>query len=207
VERASVDADLGSAGLAEGSGAFYLRQMRRRREHAGAFRAHLELARRHGGMCACALAATTGLMACSTPVNEDAPCSAPIVDIGPTITPTCSTATPPAALGGKYADGTYVLASETFYQSGNCVPGSPVSQTLRVAGSCEEWAGTGAASSDGGANGTLSGSTLFSIQGNQIVGSELNTESFTATATTLTFYFPCGNGVQNCVAGALYTKQ
>ena len=181
--------------------------MRTRRERAGGLRARLELAGRHAGVWACAIAATTDLAACSSPINEDAPCAAPIVDIGPTITPTCSSATPPTALGGTYADGTYVLTAETFYQSANCEPGSSISQTLRVAGSCEEWAGTSAASSDGGANSPTSGSTTFTVQGNQIVGNELATEAFTATAMTVTFYFPCGNGDSSCVAGALYTKQ
>src|SRR5580704_3602626 len=160
--------------------------MRTRREHAGAFRARLELARRLAGMWACALAAGTWLVACSSPINEDAACAAPIVDIGPTITPTCSSATPPTALGGTYADGTFVLTAETYYQSANCVPGSSISQTLRVSGGCEEWAGTSSAGSDGGPNSTTSGSTTFAVQGNEIVGNELATESFTATATTVT---------------------
>jgi hypothetical protein len=129
------------------------------------------------------------------------------MDIGPAITPTCSTATPPRALGGTYAEGTYVLTTETLYQSGDCVPGSPISQTLRVASGCEQWAGTSAANSDGGAPGTTSGSTSFTVQGDQIVGCEIDTESFTATAMTLTFYFPCDNGDPNCVEAAIYTRQ
>jgi hypothetical protein len=109
-------------------------------------------------------------------------------------------------LGGTYADGTYVLTAETLYQSGNCVPGSPVSQTLLVAAGCEQWAGTSGTGSDGGANSTT-GSTTVTVQGNQIVGCELGTESFTATAMTLTLYYPCDSGDPNCVAADVYTKQ
>jgi hypothetical protein len=160
----------------------------------------------------CFLAAATGLAACSSPVSaacsgNGAACNAPITDIGPMVTPTCSTATPPTALGGTYTDGTYALTAETLYQSDACVPGSPVSQTLLVAGGCEQWAGTSATGADGGANSTTSGSSTFAVQGNQIVGCEIDTESFTATAMTLTFYFPCSSGSQNCVAAAVYTKQ
>jgi hypothetical protein len=166
---------------------------------------------RYASVWTCALAAASGLAACSSPVNEacsgNAACGAPIMDIGPAIAPTCSTATPPTALGGAYADGTYVLTAETLYQSGTCAPGSPVSQTLRVASGCEQWAETSATNSDGGANSPTSGSTTYAVQGNQIVGCEIDTESFTATAMTLTFYYPCGGGDPNCVEAAVYTKQ
>jgi hypothetical protein len=119
------------------------------------------------------------------------------------ITPTCSTATPPTAVGGTYADGTYVLTAETYYQSGNCVPGSPSSETLVVAGDCEQWAAI-SPDTDGGVN---SGSATFAVLGDQITGCEITTETFTATATTLTFFYPCGGGDQDCVAVDVYTKR
>jgi hypothetical protein len=114
-------------------------------------------------------------------------------------------------VGGTYADGTYVLTAETYYQSGNCVPDSPSSQTLVVAGDCEKWAATSRTEADGGVNSVMSGSTTFAVQGNQIMGCEIGTdETFTATATNLTFFFPtgsCGGGNQECVAVDVYTKQ
>src|SRR5271154_7275083 len=80
------------------------------------------------GTCALVAVAAMGLAACSSSSSGSADCSgsavacgAPITDVGSAITPMCSTATPPAAVGGTYADGTYVLTAETFYQSGsNC---------------------------------------------------------------------------------------
>ena len=179
-----------------------------------AFRAALDLARRCSGVWSCALAAATCLAGCpggtilpDTPAcSGNTACGAPMTDIGAAITPVCSTATPPTALGGTYADGTYVLTAETLYQSGNCVPGSPVSQTLLVAAGCEQWAGTSGTGSDGGASST-SGATTVTVQGNQIVGCELDTESFTATAMTLTLYHPCDSGDPSCVAADVYTKQ
>src|SRR5580658_539653 len=107
----------------------------------------------------CALVAAIGLVACSSsPSNivgcsgEGLACGAPITDIGSVITPTCSTATPPAAAGGAYADGTYVLTAKTYYESGNCVPDSPSSQTLVVAGDCEAWAAISPTDPDAGVN-------------------------------------------------------
>jgi hypothetical protein len=119
------------------------------------------------------------------------------------ITPTCSTATAPTAVGGTYADGIYALTAETYYQSGNCVPASPSSETLVIVGNCEQWAAI-SPDTDGGLN---SGSTTFAVQGNQITGCEVGTEMFTATATTLTFFYPCGGGDQKCVAVDVYTKR
>jgi hypothetical protein len=110
-------------------------------------------------------------------------------------------------VGGTYADGTYVLTAETYYQSGNCVPDSPSSETLVIAGDCEQWAVTGPTDTDGGVNGAINGSTTFAVQGDQITGCEINAETFTATATTLTFFYPCGGGDQECVAVDVYTKR
>jgi hypothetical protein len=157
----------------------------------------------------CALVAAIGLAACSSAL-DDVGCTGngvacpPITDIGSVITPTCSTATPPTAVGGTYADGTYVLTAETYYQSASCVPGSPSSQTVVVAGGCEAWAAISAADPDAGVN---SGSTTFVTQGNQITGCEIGPETFSATATTLTFFYPCGDGDKECVAVDVYTKR
>jgi hypothetical protein len=157
-----------------------------------------------------ALAATIGLAACSSPsdgpgcVGDGVECGTPVTGNGPVVAPTCSTATPPVALGGTYDDGTYVLTTETLYQSGNCVPPPPVSQTLVIAGDCEEWAATNPTDPDAGVN---SGSTSFVVQGNQMTACGVGTEAFTATATTLTFFYPCGGGDQECVSVDVYAKQ
>jgi hypothetical protein len=157
---------------------------------------------------ACALVAAIALAACSSSSpgpgcsGNGVACGPPITDIGSVITPTCSTATPPAAAGGAYADGTYVLTAKTYYESGNCVPDSPSSQTLVVAGDCEAWAAISPTDPDAGVN---SGSATFVIQGNQITACEVGPEAFTATATTLTFFYPCAG--KDCVAVDVYTKR
>jgi hypothetical protein len=120
------------------------------------------------------------------------------------VAPTCSTAAPPIALGGTYANGTYVLTTQTIYESGTCVPPSPVSQTLVIAGDCEEWAATSPADPDAGVN---SGFTSFVVQGNQITVCGVGTETFTASATALMFFYPCTGGDQGCVAVDAYTKR
>jgi len=153
-----------------------------------------------GGMCSANVPAG---QACNTLQNIASP-----------ITPTCVTDTMPAGTGGTILDGTYVLASQTYYNVSGC-SNVAISETIAISGGCVQLAF--------GDPITGSGSTSFVVQGNNITstttcldlpvdGASLMmdgpTKTFTATPTTFTLFTRNeGMGISNPDRVEVFTKQ
>src|SRR5262245_16882190 len=131
---------------------------------------------------------------CSAGVPPGQACST-LQNIASPITPTCVTGTMPNGAGGTILDGTYVLASQTYYNDGAC-PMTPLSETVVISGGCIQLAFDAS-----GINAT--GSTTFVVQGDSITTTttcldlgvdagpptmDAGTKTFTATATTFTLF-------------------
>lgn len=110
---------------------------------------------------------------------------------------TCLSGTMPTGTGGTIADGTYVLTSQTFYNAGSVCPG-PLAQTLVVTGSCAQVA---TVAYPNGASTNIQGTVSLTTQGSAITlfpqctasasgdfTPELQQGTYTATATSVTFY-------------------
>jgi hypothetical protein len=129
--------------------------------------------------------------ACSAQVPAGSACNA-IVNVGPSVTPTCATGTIPVGTGGTLVDGTYVRTAQTYY---NCVSGQTfpaTNVTFVVAGSCVQVVVT-----EGSVTGTIS--FAAAVQGNQLTptatcgnpaGNVTSPGTFTTDGTTLTLYSP-----------------
>jgi len=137
-----------------------------------------------------------------------------VQNIASPITPTCVTDTMPAGTGGAIVDGTYVLASQTYYNASGCST-VPISETIAVSAGCIQ----------GALGDPIAGSvsTSFVVQGNNITwtltclrlpvdGASLMTDgptkTFTATPTTLTmFTHNEGMGSSNPDRVEVFTKR
>jgi hypothetical protein len=132
---------------------------------------------------------TTGM--CSADVPPGQACNM-LTDVGTPVMPTCATATMPTGTGGPVADGTYVLTAQTYYNVVFCPP-LGFSETIQVAGDCMQVASNafGAAA----VKLTVAGPSLTSVktcvQSRSDAGLSMagpSTQTFTATATTLTLF-------------------
>jgi hypothetical protein len=155
--------------------------------------------------------ATGGL--CSADVPPGQACNA-LVASGAGVTPTCATGATPTGQGGTIVDGTYLLTAETYYNySGTVCPTFPINEIIQFAGDCFQ------AASSSPISFTVSGT--FSTAGNSFssarqicfhiaveAGTKSSpTETFTATATTMTFFAHEAAGSPNPDLVTVYTKQ
>jgi hypothetical protein len=148
---------------------------------------------------------------CGSQVPEGGVCNT-IVSVAPQITPTCSGGALPTGTGGTVADGTYVLKSQTYYQSGSCGYG-PISETDVISGTCLQQSITFFA---GATAIPFTASTVVAAQGNEVTGTvtcesrpscHIPTSTFTATPTTLTIFQPATAACGNSASVFVYEKQ
>jgi hypothetical protein len=134
--------------------------------------------------------ATTAGM-CSADVPPGQACNA-VVDVVAMVTPTCVTGAMPVGKGGTIVDGIYKLSSQTYYNVMGC-PTTPLSNTIEIAGDCLQ--------SVTGSPIVLTASSTIVVQGTNVnvsvtcvsdgmlpLMADAPTKTFTATATTLTFF-------------------
>jgi hypothetical protein len=151
-----------------------------------------------------------------TGADAGPPCNN-VVNGAPFVTPVDDPdggATPPEAVGGTLASGTYYLTSSTYYPSSSCTPFSPTATTLVI---------TAASANDGvldlasgtateaftesisySASGTSLAVQLTCINPALVSAGTSNTSPYSATPTTFAYYLPnssCGYHVD------VYTKQ
>ncbi|MGH7440553.1 MAG: hypothetical protein ACRENE_33095 [Polyangiaceae bacterium] len=114
------------------------------------------------------------------------------------VTPTCGSGMAPTLTGGTVVDGTYVLTSAVDYECEGGVSTAPaVKATAQFAGGCLQLVLTGAfATPDAGTQEvTYTGSTAVSFSGNTFMSTPqcpqaqpaVTGQTYTATATTLTY--------------------
>jgi hypothetical protein len=113
---------------------------------------------------------------------------------GAAITPTCATGTAPVGTGGVIADGTYVLTSETIY-GGSCTSPFSLTETITIAGDCVQAVVGDILSATVSARLTRQGSSIAFTTTCQHVDADgavfqpdTATQTYTATATTLTLF-------------------
>src|SRR5215510_11381737 len=79
--------------------------------------------------------AQSGLCSADVPPGQE--CTA-LHSVAAPVKPTCVSGTLPTGIGGTILDGTYVLTSQTYYNSGTGCPTLAVSLTLVIAGDCAQ---------------------------------------------------------------------
>lgn len=126
-----------------------------------------------------------------------------LADNSAPVNPTCTTGTMPTGTGGTITDGTYVLTAQTVYNAGSTCP-DPISETVVLMGGCAQIAGNvytlgGAESVQVTAPLTVKDNlaTVFpqcTASASTSIKPDFSERSYTATATTLTFYTHPSNG-------------
>jgi hypothetical protein len=142
-----------------------------------------------------------------------------LANVGPVVTPTCATGTEPIGTGGTLADGTYVLTSQTYYQSGQggACPQFPLAVTIAISQGSAQEVITAYAHADGGqALATATAAFTVAPQGDNGIslttvcntapqGAATQSSTFTAAGNTLTLFSPDStNGLGNV---GVFTKQ
>ena len=115
-----------------------------------------------------------------------------LVDFGATVVPSCTVAPMPVGTGGTIVDGIYKLTAQTYYNTSFCPTGA-VSGSIAIQGGCLQ--------SISGAPFVASASGTIAVQGNALtltltcvnagmltLMADAPTKTFTATATTVTFF-------------------
>jgi hypothetical protein len=130
----------------------------------------------------------------------DAGCD-PFDDLSSPLGPACTTDPLPRGTGGTIADGTYLLASQTYYGVAGSCPSDIVSETMLVAGGCMQIAGKAQRTLYDSPSATLRASASFVVHGATIsitpaciavtgtAGDGPSEATFTSDGTTLTIFF------------------
>jgi hypothetical protein len=153
---------------------------------------------------------TGGMCSADVPAGQACNALATVVSIAPI----CVTGTTPTGQGGTIVDGTYVLTAETYYNyPGSTCPTFPVNETIQFAGDCFQGASSSpipftvsGTISAAGNNSSSTHETCFHIA---VEGGTMSspTQTFTATATTITFFAHEAAGSPNPDLVSFYTKE
>lgn len=145
---------------------------------------------------------------CGAGVRPGQACNT-LANTAPIVTPTCVIGTMPVGTGGTIADGTYALASQTYYQDTTCAK-APLSETMSIAGGCVELAFTSVVSGTFSGRLTTQGSAIAferTCQHLDVDGAAIADESMqTYTATDTTFTVFSVNASINVANVAVFTR-
>jgi hypothetical protein len=152
------------------------------------------------GICGLLIGSITGCGGVTSSTGSHASCTSSSVsgacndltDIGSLVNSTCAAGSVPTGTGGVIADGTYVLSAVVGYDCGDAGGPPPQSQTVVISNGCAQ----GVGHVDGQA---ISTTQTFIFSGNELTGSIVcppgrvvgtQTATFTATASSFTFFHP-----------------
>ena len=146
---------------------------------------------------------------CGADVPPGQACNA-LANTAEIITPTCVSGAMPVGTGGAIVDGTYVLASQTYYEDTTCAK-AKLSETIEIAGDCIQLVFTSVVSGTFSGRLTTQGSAItfdrtcqhIDVDGGAI--SEAEMESYTATDTTFTLF--AVNAAINTSNVAVFTRR
>jgi hypothetical protein len=135
--------------------------------------------------------ASGGICSAGTPAGQA--CNA-VEDVGPLVTPTCTTGAVATGAGGTMLDGTYVLTAQTYYNVPTCPP-VQISGTIEIMGNCIQLAfggvltGTTSVRFEPQGTGITSNPTCVNTPAGTTTNADApGAKTYTATGTTLTMF-------------------
>jgi hypothetical protein len=135
--------------------------------------------------------ASGGTCSAGTPAGQA--CNA-VENVGPLVTPTCTTGTVATGAGGPMPDGTYVLTAQTYYNVATCPP-VQISGTIEVTGNCIQLAfggvlsGTTSVRFDPDGTGITSNPTCVNLPPGTASNADApGAKTYTVTGTMLTMF-------------------
>jgi hypothetical protein len=131
-----------------------------------------------------------GANTCSADVPKGQACNS-LTNVGTPVTPSCAQGAIPSGTGGTIVDGTYTLATQTYY-GGSCST-EAVSATLLIAGGCVQVVTGGSITTTASTSYTVAGSnitrttTCLDLPGVDASAFSPDTPALTFTATPTLF--------------------